>query len=85
VLTRLTREDIKVLHTAGDKGEVLWILKSPVSRNQELDKDAFLLLAVCVVGRACVVYGGEQMKGSELCSSARWWMNTPLNFPLHDT
>ena len=76
VLTRLAGEDVKVFHTAGDKGEVLWILKSPVSRNQELYKDAFLLLTVCVVGRACVVYGGEQMKGSELCSSARWWMNT---------
>ena len=71
VLTRLAGEDVKVLHTTGDKGEVLWILKSSVSRNQELDEDAFLLLTVCVVGRACVVYGGEQMKGSELCSSTR--------------
>ena len=63
VLTQLAGEDVKVLHTAGDKGEILWILKSPVSRNQELDKDAFLLLAVCVVGRACVVCGGRTNEG----------------------
>ena len=48
MLTRLTGEDVKVLHTAGNKGEVLWILKSSVSRNQEFDKDAFLLLTVCM-------------------------------------
>jgi len=50
------QEDVKVFHTAGDKGEVLWILKSSVSRNQELYKDAFLLFAVCVVGSMCSVW-----------------------------
>ena len=60
MLTCLAGNDVKVLHTARDEGEVLQLFKCPVPRNQDLDKNTLLLLTVCVEGR-----GRERGRGGE--------------------